>query len=89
MLNVTLVTIASTIDFAFPSNSGFFGAKEEGLEGNYGFLDQVTAMRWVKDNIRFFGGDSSRVTIDGHSAGAADVGFHLLSPLTKGITLFN
>ncbi|XP_033736604.1 carboxylesterase 5A-like [Pecten maximus] len=64
---------------------GFFGAKEEGLEGNYGFLDQVAAMRWVNGNVHFFGGDPKRVTIDGHSAGAADVGFHLISPLTKGL----
>ncbi|XP_069127540.1 pyrethroid hydrolase Ces2e-like [Argopecten irradians] len=64
---------------------GFFGAKEEGLEGNYGFLDQVAAMRWVNENVHYFGGDPNRVTIDGHSAGAADVGFHLISPLTKGL----
>lgn len=52
--------------------------------GNYGFFDQVTALNWVKDNIANFGGDPDMITIAGHSAGAADVGFHVISPLSKG-----
>ncbi|KAK3089956.1 hypothetical protein FSP39_008018 [Pinctada imbricata] len=64
---------------------GFYAVKKEGLNGNYGFLDQVMAMQWVKDNIATFGGDPERVTIAGHSAGAADAGFHILSPLSKGL----
>ena len=54
------------------------------MTGNYGFFDQVTALRWVKDNIANFSGDPDTVTIAGHSAGAADVGFHVISPLSKG-----
>ncbi|KAK3091469.1 hypothetical protein FSP39_020025 [Pinctada imbricata] len=68
--------------------AGFLGARKEGLEGNYGFLDQVAAMTWVKDNINRFSGDPNKITIDGHSAGAADVGFHLISPLTRGLFRF-
>ncbi|KAJ8305422.1 hypothetical protein KUTeg_015967 [Tegillarca granosa] len=64
---------------------GFIGAREEGLKGNYGFLDQVAAMKWVRNNIHNFNGDPSMVTIDGHSAGAADVGFHVISPMSKGL----
>lgn len=64
---------------------GFYGAKEENLEGNYGFLDQIMVMRWIQDNIKNFNGDPTKVTIDGHSAGAADVGFHIVSPLAKGL----
>lgn len=64
---------------------GFYAAREEGLTGNYGFFDQVTALRWVKDNIANFGGDPDMITIAGHSAGAADVGFHVISPLSKGL----
>lgn len=45
-------------------------------------------MKWIQRNIRYFGGDPSKVTIHGHSAGAADVGAHLISPLTKGIVIF-
>lgn len=47
-------------------------------------MDQVKAMRWVKENIGFFEGDPSKVTIHGHSAGAGDVGLHLMSNLTHG-----
>ena len=64
---------------------GFYGAANEELEGNYGFLDQIMVMKWVKNNVGYFNGDPDRVTIDGHSAGAADVGFHMVSPLAKGI----
>lgn len=54
------------------------------MEGTYGFLDQVEVLKWVKANIGEFGGNSEKTTIYGHSAGAADVGFHAISPLSKG-----
>lgn len=49
------------------------------VPGNLGLLDQRTAMEWVRRNVGAFGGDSSRVTIFGESAGAMSVGFHLFS----------
>ena len=51
--------------------------------GNYGLLDQIQALRWVRDNISQFGGDPARVTIMGQSAGAVDVCMLMASPLAK------
>jgi carboxylesterase 2 len=42
-------------------------------------------MQWVKENIRFFGGDPNKVTIFGQSAGGTSVNYHLISPLSKGM----
>lgn len=49
------------------------------VQGNMGLLDQVEALRWVRDNIECFGGDPNRVTLFGESAGATAVGYHALS----------
>jgi para-nitrobenzyl esterase len=58
---------------------------QEGASGNYGLLDQVQALRWVKDNIARFGGDPSRVLIAGQSAGAGGVCGLLASPKAAGL----
>ncbi|XP_041479550.1 cholinesterase-like [Lytechinus variegatus] len=62
-----------------------FSTGTEGSRGNYGMLDQVEALRWIQRNIGAFGGDQSRVTIFGASAGSASVHFHLLSKLSRGL----
>ena len=60
---------------------------EAGKTGNYGLYDQLTALKWVKDNVASFGGDPDNITVMGQSAGAMSIQLHCLSPLAEG--LFN
>lgn len=59
--------------------------EQGGHSGNYGYLDQNAALRWVHDNIEAFGGDPAQVIITGQSFGAGSVAAQLFSPLSRGL----
>uniref|UniRef100_H2XYR8 Carboxylic ester hydrolase n=1 Tax=Ciona intestinalis TaxID=7719 RepID=H2XYR8_CIOIN len=67
---------------------GIFGFLSLGHEteckGNMGLLDQLESLKWVKENIEYFGGDKNNVTIFGESAGGISVHMHMMSPLSAG-----
>ncbi|KAG5894956.1 hypothetical protein JTB14_023305 [Gonioctena quinquepunctata] len=72
----------------FNYRSGALGwlTTEDGvIEGNQALRDQNLVLRWIQKNIQFFGGDPKKVTIAGHSSGAACVGYHILSPKSTGL----
>ncbi|KAF2897292.1 hypothetical protein ILUMI_08884, partial [Ignelater luminosus] len=64
---------------------GFLSTEDEVVPGNNGLKDQVFAMKWVKDNIKYFGGNPNSITLIGASSGASCVHYHYLSPLSKGL----
>lgn len=78
--DVVLVTINYRLEVL-----GFLCLDTEEVPGNAAMKDQVAALRWVNKNIKHFGGDPDNVTIFGESAGGGCVGYHLVSPMTKGL----
>ncbi|KAI4462718.1 carboxylesterase [Holotrichia oblita] len=83
---ITKDVIVATINYRL----GIFGSfsvddPELGVPGNAGMKDQSLAIKWIHDNIRYFGGDPNNIMIFGDSAGAASVHLQVLSPMSKGI----
>ena len=69
----------------FIADSALTAESPHQSSGNYGLLDQIAALRWVKRNIAAFGGDPTRVTAFGQSSGGLDVTCLLMSPLARGL----
>jgi para-nitrobenzyl esterase len=83
---IVMVTINYRVGvFGFFAHPELTKESEQGSSGNYGLLDQLAALQWVKRNIAAFGGDPKQVTIMGQSAGASSVHYLTASPLAKGL----
>ena len=71
--------------FGFLCHPGLTAESGHNVSGNYGLMDQIAALRWIKENIAAFGGDPANVTIAGQSAGSMSVSCLVASPLARGL----
>ena len=84
--DVVLVSINYRLGvFGFLTHPGLSAESPHKVSGNYGILDQIQSLRWIKANIAQFGGDPDNVTIFGQSAGAGSVKTLCESPLARGL----
>ncbi len=84
--DVVVVTINYRLNYyGFLAHPGLSAEDPDHSSGNYGLLDQIAALKWVKENIANFGGDAATVTIFGESAGGWSVCNLLASPLAAGL----
>lgn len=85
---VILVTINYRVNaFGFFTHPDLETETPEGVSGNYGILDQLFALKWVRENIHAFGGDPGRITLFGQSAGCMSVEALVSSPLSQGLAV--
>src|SRR5581483_8641461 len=71
--------------FGFFAHPELTGESSHHASGNYGLMDQIAALQWVRDNIAKLGGDPGNITVFGQSAGAVDANVLMASPLSRGL----
>ncbi len=83
---VIVVTTAYRLGpFGFLAHPELTAESPDHASGDYGLMDQIAALKWIRRNIAAFGGDPGRVTIAGQSAGAMSVSLLMASPAAKGL----
>jgi para-nitrobenzyl esterase len=83
---VVLVTLNYRLGaLGFLTHPALSRESAHGVSGNYGLLDQIATLRWVRKNIAHFGGDPANVTVFGESGGAYSICVLMVSPLAKGL----
>jgi para-nitrobenzyl esterase len=83
---IVLVSINYRVSrFGFLAHPWLTAASPDGSSGNYGLLDQIAALEWIRDHIAAFGGDPANVTIFGQSAGSQSVAYLMSAPKAKGL----
>ncbi|CAG7825389.1 unnamed protein product, partial [Allacma fusca] len=78
--DIVLVTFNARLGFL-----GYLNLGTEDASGNQRLKDEVAMLKWVQANIKNFGGDSARVILSGIDSGGAEVGYHLISPMSAGL----
>ena len=83
---VIMITITYRLSvFGYFAHEDLAKESPNGTTGNYGLLDQIKALEWVNKNASYFGGDKTKITIAGESAGSSSVSALCASPLAKGL----
>lgn len=83
---VVLVTLNYRLNmFGFLAHPLLTAESPHKASSNYGLMDQLAALRWLRANVAAFGGDAKRITVFGVSAGSASIGLLLTSPLARGL----
>ena len=83
MLSAKADAVIVTINYRVSTLGFLYSDEVTNIRGNQGMWDQAMALRWVKENIRQFGGDPDKITIMGESAGSQSVSLHILSPISR------
>lgn len=83
---VIMITISYRLGvFGYFAHPDLIEESPNNTTGNYGLLDQIKALKWVNDNAEYFGGDKTKITIAGESAGSSSVSAICASPLAHGL----